>query len=154
MVGLFHGRVLWLWVLCVRGGCGVVVPLTFIISLSIWFDGLSNHIVLSSNSPVLCAFFIVIVSPLSVISNPHLLACLYTSALLLYSNGDRYMLHFMGPLLLLIASYNSLSADFDAHSMAMRFSPNGVATLVHPVRRENLSASYFDSNLFQSSTSP
>jgi hypothetical protein len=64
------------------------------------------------------------------------------------------MLHFMGPLLLLMASYNSLRYDFDAHSRAMRFSPNGVATLVHPVRMENLSASYSDSNLFQSSTSP
>ena len=86
--------------------------------------------------------------------NPHRLAYLYTSALLLYSNDDRYRLHFNGPLLVLMAAYRRRRADLDAHSIAMRWSPVGVATLVQPVRRVNFSASYLDSSLFQSSISP
>jgi hypothetical protein len=105
---------------CVRGGYGVVVPLTFSISCSICVYGLSNHIVHSCTKPVPWAFFSVITSPLSWICSPHRRAYLYTSALLLYSNIDKDKLPLIGPLLLLIAAYRVRRAAFDAQSMAMR----------------------------------
>jgi hypothetical protein len=61
--------------------------------------------------------------------NPHRRAYLYTSALLLYSYAVKNTLHFIWPLLFRIASYRSLRADFDAQSMAMRWSPVGAETL-------------------------
>ena len=138
----------------VRGGYGGLLPLTFKTSCSTWLVGLSSHIIVSSSSPVLCTFLTIIMSPLSAILNPHRRANLYTSALLVYSSSVKYRVHFIGPLLFLMASYSILWADFDAQSIAMSLSPCDAETLLHPVRSVNLSASYLDSNLFQSSTSP
>jgi hypothetical protein len=71
MLRLGHDRVLYLGVLCGRGGGGVLVPLTFNISYSMWLVGLSNHIMLSSRSPVFWGFLTIIMSPLSLICRPH-----------------------------------------------------------------------------------
>ena len=89
LVRVGHGRVLWFGVLCVRGGCGFVLQLTFKTSYSIYAVDLSSHIVHSGISPVPCPFFIVIMSPLSSICNPQRLAYLYTSALFMYLVADR-----------------------------------------------------------------
>ena len=104
--------------LCALAGCGVLLPLTFKISCSICAVGLSSHIVHSGSSPVLCAFFTVIMSPLSSICNPQRFAYLYTSALFVYSLADNDKLHFSGPFVFRITAYNLRRAVLDAHSIA------------------------------------
>jgi hypothetical protein len=112
--------VLWFGGLCGFGGCGVLLPLTFNISCSMCAVGLSSHIVLSGSRPVPCAFFTVIMSPLSYMFNPQRLAYLYTSALFVYSVADIDTLHFRGPFVFLMAAYKFRRAALDAHSIAMR----------------------------------
>lgn len=95
---LVFGLVLpWSW--AVLWGCcggGVLLPLTFRISYSICADGLSSQIMFSGSSPVPFVFFTTIMSPLSYIYNPHRLAYLSTSALLVYSTAESERLHFIG----------------------------------------------------------
>jgi hypothetical protein len=141
----------------VRGACGGgdgLVPLTFRISCYTCSMVLSNHIMFSEISPDPAVFFTIIKSPLSCICSPHFLASLYVSALLVYSAADKNRLHLICPLFFLIAVYSNRRADFDAQSMAIRCSPFGVATLLHPERREKSFPSYLESNWFQSSTFP
>ena len=59
-------------------------------------------------------------SPLSSICNPQRFACLYTSALLVYSVADNDKLHFSGPFVFRIAAYNLRRVVLDEHSMATR----------------------------------
>ena len=93
-------------------------------------------------------------SPLSWMCSPHRRACRYTSALLVYSRADNERLHLSGPRLFLIAVYSNRRASLDAHSIAMRLSPNGAATLQQPVSSAKSLASYFDRSSFHSSTLP
>jgi hypothetical protein len=150
----FHGRLLWFGGFCAFGGCGVLLPLTFKISYSICVVGLSSQIVVSGSRPVPCAFVTVIISPLSYIFSPQRLACLYTSALFVYSVADNDKLHFSGPFVFLIAAYSLRRAVLDAHSIAMRSSPLGVDTLLQPVRSAQSVVIYFSSCSFHSSTFP
>jgi hypothetical protein len=138
----------------VRGGDGGRLPLTFNILCSICVVGLSSHILHSVICPVAWAFFTIIISPLSSIFNLHRLACLYTSALLVYSIADSERLHFSGPRFFLRAVYSCLRADFDAHSMTMRWSYFGAATRMQPVKSAKSSVSCFDIISFHSSTLP
>jgi hypothetical protein len=116
-----HGRGLCGGQLCgVLGGRGVFMPLTFSISCSICVAVLSNHIVHSCSNPVPFVFFTVIMSPLSYICSPFLLAYLYTSALFVYSVADKNKLHLSGPLPFLIAAYSLRRAALEAHSITIR----------------------------------
>jgi hypothetical protein len=136
-----------------RAGCDVV-PLTFRISCAIYVSGLPSHIVVSYSRLVPSKFLSIIISPLSWICNFHFLAALYTSALFLYSTGDRDMLHLIWPLFLLIAVYSNLRDALDVHSMAMRCSCLGVATRTHPVSSAKSLVSWVDKCCFQSSMFP
>ena len=137
------------------GRCGCILfPLTFRISCVIWAAGLASHTDVSCSRPVPSKFLINIISPLSWICSLHLFADRYTSALFSYSTGDRDILHFIGPLFLLIAAYSWRLNAFEAHSIAMRFSNLGVATRIHPVSSAKSLASCLESALFQSSTLP
>jgi hypothetical protein len=150
-----HGRGLCGGRLClVCGGYDGFRPLTFKISYSIYVYVRSSHIIFSYIIPVPFIFFTFIISPLSYICSPHRFANLYASTLLAYSVVDRYMLHFSGPLVLLIAAYNFLRAALEAHSMIIRSSPNGAATRMHPVRSANYVVIYFATISFHSSTFP
>jgi hypothetical protein len=149
------GRGCCFWVF--RGACGgggVLVPLTFRISCLTWSSVLSSHIIISGMRPDLLGFFTIMRSPLSSIYRPHRRASRYVSALFVYSAADRNTLHFSCPLFFLIASYSNRRADFDAQSMARRYSPFGVATLLHPVRTVKSVPSCFESNWCHSSTFP
>ncbi len=48
---------------------------------------------------------------------------------------DRDILHLITPLCLLISSYNYLRDDLEGHSITMRGSPAGAATLIQPVSK-------------------
>jgi hypothetical protein len=116
--------------------------------------GLSSHILHSAICPVPCKFLTIIISPLSSMFNLHLLACLYTSDLFVYSIADSERLHFSGPRFFRKAVYSSLRADFDVHSMTMRWSNFGAVTRMQPVRSAKSSVSCLDSSSFHSSTLP
>jgi hypothetical protein len=149
------GRGCCFWVF--RGACGgggVLVPLTFRISCLTWSSVLSSHIIFSWIRPDPVGFFTIIISPLSYIYRPHRRASRYVSALLEYSAADRNKLHLIYPLFRRIAVYSNRRADFDAQSMARRYSPFGVATLLHPVSTEKSFPSCYVSNWCQSSTFP
>ena len=132
----------------------VVDPLTFRISCAIYVSGLPSHIVVSYNRLVPSKFLIIIISPLSWIYNLHFLADRYTSALFLYSTGDKDMLHLIWPLFLLIAVYSNRRDALDAHSIAMRCSCLGVATRTHPVSSAKSFLSWVDTCYFHFSTFP
>ena len=121
---------------------------------SICVVGLSSHILFSVMCPGACGCFTIIISPLSSTFNFHRLACLYTSALFVYSIADSEMLHFSGPRFVLRAAYNSLRADFDAHSMTMRWSNLGAVTRMQPVSSAKSSVSCFATISFHSSMLP
>jgi hypothetical protein len=121
---------------------------------SICVVGLSSHILFSVACPGACGCFTIIISPLSSTFNFHRLACLYTSALFVYSIADNEMLHFSGPRFVLSAAYNSLRADFDAHSMTMRWSNLGAVTRMQPVSSAKSSVSCFATISFHSSMLP
>ena len=130
------------------------MPLTFRISYRTWFVVLSSQIILSGSKPDPCVFFTIIISPMSCTYRPHRLASLYVSALFANSVADKNRLHRNCPLLRRIAVYSNHCADFDAQSIAIRCSPFGVATLLHPVRTAKSFPSYLESSWFQSSTLP
>jgi hypothetical protein len=138
----------------VRGGDGGWLPLIFIIICSICVVGLSSHILFSVMCPGDCGCFTIIISPLSSTCNLHRRACLYTSALLVYSTADSEMLHFSGPRFVLRAVYSCLRADLDAHSITIRWSNFGAVTLMQPVRSAKSSVSCFESSSFHSSMLP
>jgi hypothetical protein len=121
---------------------------------SICAVGLSSHILLSVMCPGVYGCFTIIISPLSSTFNFHRLACLYTSALFVYSVADSEMLHFSGPRFFLRAVYSSLRADFDAHSMTIRWSNLGAVTRMQPVSSAKSSVSCFDKSSFHSSMLP
>ena len=116
--------------------------------------GLSNQIIFSGNNPVPFIFLSIIRSPLSYTYRFHRFAYLYVSALFVYFKADSDRLHLNYPLFLRIAVYNNRLDDLLAHSMAMRCSPFGVATLLQPVSTVKSVPSYWVSNWFHSSTFP
>jgi hypothetical protein len=104
--------------------------------------------------PVLRGLITVIISPLSNTCNLWCAAWRYTSYLFWYSVRESEILHFISPLCLRIPSYSWRLETFDGHSITIRDSPDGAATLVQFVINAPSDPKCFCKAVFHSSLSP